>query len=309
VTAKLFFTTREAAKLLSISQSTVSRKFDRGFFTGKKNPITGKRLISRESISAIMNQYLQRGPDPLLVDLRVLLATPDKGVLSLFENILSGRKGVQVTRVEFGGDVLLQVGKEPPDLLVLDEELSDIPCGEILRSLTREGQTDLRILCLTKGGSTWEAAEGGTLETLPKDKIDQPRLTEKLGSLLGISEDLPTESEVFEHQRRWPRKNVDLPANIWVYRMRSPHRRDAGRARIKDISLRGACLSDLELEKGELPCEAFRILLEVHQAPLNDFRVHCRVVRFQSNGMLSAGVEFARISKSHQEMIEAMFQS
>ena len=57
MTLKQYYTTGEAAELLQISRSTISRKFDRGAFFGKKNPITGERMISRESISAFMNQY------------------------------------------------------------------------------------------------------------------------------------------------------------------------------------------------------------------------------------------------------------
>jgi excisionase family DNA binding protein len=55
--SKEFYTTGEAAELLNISRSTVSRKFDRSMIVGEKNPITGERRISRESLLALAKRY------------------------------------------------------------------------------------------------------------------------------------------------------------------------------------------------------------------------------------------------------------
>src|SRR4030042_3608767 len=54
---KKYYSTGEAAQLLGISRSTISRKFDLGGLSGKKNPITGDRLISRESVESLMRLY------------------------------------------------------------------------------------------------------------------------------------------------------------------------------------------------------------------------------------------------------------
>jgi len=54
---KGFYSTGEAAKLLNISRSTITRRFDQGTISGKKNPIQRERFISRESLVALMNQY------------------------------------------------------------------------------------------------------------------------------------------------------------------------------------------------------------------------------------------------------------
>ena len=56
MTLKKYITTGEVAKLLKISRSTVSRKFDDGDLQGKKNPITGERLISQTSLMEFMQK-------------------------------------------------------------------------------------------------------------------------------------------------------------------------------------------------------------------------------------------------------------
>jgi excisionase family DNA binding protein len=52
-----YISTREAAKMLGISLSTVVRYFDRGILTGEKNPITNRRYVSRETVVSLMEKY------------------------------------------------------------------------------------------------------------------------------------------------------------------------------------------------------------------------------------------------------------
>jgi excisionase family DNA binding protein len=70
---KRYYTTGEAADLLNISRSTISRKFDRGVLFGKKNPITGERMISRESIATLMQQFNLPGEALVIEKKRILL--------------------------------------------------------------------------------------------------------------------------------------------------------------------------------------------------------------------------------------------
>jgi hypothetical protein len=132
---KKFYTTGEAAELLNISRSTISRKFDRGVLFGKKNPITGERMISRESIAAMMKQFHLPGEALALVRKRILVGTEEDRLWSMLQKIFAEDERIHLERVSYGGDVLVSCSKERPDLLIIDEELSDIPCAEVIRSL------------------------------------------------------------------------------------------------------------------------------------------------------------------------------
>ncbi len=99
---------------------------------------------------------------------------------------------------------------------------------------------------------------------------------------------------------------MHLPLKIGVYSLRTPYRRQSGVAVMENISLGGAYLSEIQLENGVLPCEPFRLLLSSDQEPLKDWRAHSKVVRLQSNGGLSAGVQFTRVPKASLKMIEAL---
>jgi hypothetical protein len=307
--SKKFYTTGESAELLNISRSTISRKFDRGVFLGKKNPITGERMISRDSIAAFMKQY-NLAPESLEIEKKkVLLGTPDEHLLALVQKVLMEDDRISVERVEFGGDVLVECSKDHPALLIVDEEITDIPCAEVIRSLRRreEPQT-LKIICMTKSRNVRRSTEWGADEGVAKEGIDREDFRQKLYGWLDLEETHEERVQTFEHQRRWPRAGVRVPAKVGIYRMRAPHRRDLGEATMENISCGGAYLSGIQLEGGVIPCEPFRMFLEVDQEPLKSFRTHCKIVRLQSNGSVAAGVQFTRLSRANLQSIQTLAQ-
>ena len=307
MTSKEFLTTGEAAKLVNISRSTISRNFDKGIFQGKKNPITGERLISRESLINFMKQY-NLPVDSLAVEKkRILVGSPDDQLFSLFQRTLSEDNRIELERVIFGGDVLISCSKVRPDLLVLDEELPDISSMEIIRSLRRMGdQQALKIIGAGKVRSVRRCLDWGADEVLGKETLNREELAKTIYTFLDLLQEVPEEVRHFGHQRRWPRMALQLPLKIGVYSVRTPYRRDTGLAKMENISLGGTFLSELSLEGGTIPCEPFRILLEADQEPLKGWKAHGKVVRLQSNSTVSAGIQFTRLPKASLKMIEAL---
>jgi len=307
---KEFYTTGEAARLLNISQSTVSRMYDRGILFGKLNPITGKRTISQESITTLMKQYNQSVDGLTVPKKRVLLGTPDQKLVSSTKKMFDGDDRVRIEHFEFGGDILIQCSMAPPDLLVLDERFPDIPCPQIIQSLRRtEEQKSLKILCCPERENVSLCDTWGADKVVTKEEMNQGTSKNDVISLLDISDEAPVVVQTFEHRRRWPRVAIDLPARVWIYRLHKAHVREGGTARVADLSLGGAHLAEIQLEKKTIPSEPFRMVLEVDQEPLKDWRVHCKVVRLESNGGLEAGLQFVRLSKTKQAMVEAIVQN
>jgi DNA-binding NarL/FixJ family response regulator len=306
MTGKKLLTTGEVSKLLNISRSTVSRKFDKGVLFGQKNQITGERLVSQESLTSFMEQYHLPVDRLAMERKKILMGLPDDKEVALIQKVFSKDERVQIERVGFGCDILVWASKEHPDLLIIDEDLPDIPATDVIKSLRRmEDVKDLTILGIAKASRTQEFRERGIDQVLGKDAVES-EISRTVYTLLGIPPEQAAEVKSFEHQRRWPRSNINLPAKIGVYRLKTPYLREAGKAVLRNISYGGTFLSNIELEKGVIPAEPFRFLLEVNQAPLTNWRVHCKVVRLQSNGEgLTAGVQFMRLTKPNRRMLEA----
>ncbi len=305
--SKEFFTTGEAAELLHISRSTISRNYDKGIFAGRKNPITGERLIGRESLTAFMEKYNLALDSLLIPKKKILLGTPDEQFLSGIQKVVSPDDRIQIERVTYGGDIIVRCSRECPDLLIVDEELPDIPCKEVIKSLRRtELQNGPKILCGVSATDSAYCLEWGADEALTKNPIEESILAKKIYFLLEIPPDQPQETKTYEHQRRWPRIALKLPTRIGLYCVGVPYLRDSGKATMDNISRGGAYLSEIQLEKKILPGKPFRILLEIDQPPLEKWRAHCKVVRLQSNGSLSVGLQFVRLSKMNRKLLEGI---
>ena len=309
MTIKNFLTTGEAAAVLNISRSTISRKFDRGVFQGKKNPITGERMVGRESLEAFAKQFNLQLNALAMARKKILVGTPEEEFFSSLQKLFADDERIQMERVAFGGDVLIGSSKEHPDLLILDEDLPDIACAEVIRSLRRmEDLKEVKILCFTKSRNAKRCVEWGADEGFTKGAFDEEAFRQCLYTFLDVSKESAETERTFEHQRRWPRINVSLPAKLSVYPVSTPYRRDPGEATVENVSMGGMFLSGIKLEKGVLPGEAFRFLLEVDHPPLKNWRAHCKVVRLQADESLGAGVQFVRLSKANRKLIGDMYK-
>ncbi len=307
---KEFFSTGEVAEILNISRDTVIRKFDKGILTGKQNPLTGKRYISRESLEAFMKQYELPLDGLALEKKKVLIVTADRGLISHLQETFSTDKRIMLKTAEFGCDALIMCARESPDALIIDENLPDIPSAEVIKSLRRsEEHKVLKIICLSDTDNKI-LLECGADECLEKDKIERLReesLAVKAYSLLDLAEKRPAVAQAFGHERRWPRKEIDLPASINFYPLKGPRQHNPGVARVKNISQGGAFVSRIHLERGIIPGEAFRAFLKIDHQPLSHWMARSKVVRLQANGFLEAGVQFVKISKQNLEKITEIF--
>ena len=305
---KEYYSTGEAAQLLGISRSTISRKFDLGALSGKKNPITGDRLISRESIEALMKLY-NVSPEGLTPGKkRILVSTPDNGLFFLISRIFAQVPYLCIEKLSLETSVLNECIEKRPNLLVIDGMSPEQPWPEIIHSLREiEELKNLRILCLVDQQEVDHCLTWGVDDVWPRDLIGEHDLKDRLFSFLNIPKEIAGSDESFEHHRRWPRKAVRLPARIWVYPLRARSLRDPGQATVENISGGGAFLSKLQLKSGVIPCEPFRVYLKIDQPPLKSWRAHAKVVRLLSNEeSLAAGIQFVRLSKTTLRMIEAL---
>lgn len=303
---KNFFSTKEVADLLDISIATVMRKFDKGIFWGKKNPITHERAISRDSLISFMETYNIPLPPALLGKKRIMLGGILDSDLPIFLKEFPREEGFGLETFTNGADILIHCSQKTPNLLILNQELPDIPSRTVIDSLRRRKECEgLKIICLAEKERFSEVLSWGADEVLEKETFHPEGLKKKICTLLGISEEIPKSITNFAHQRRWPRVNLHVPAEIRACRAKTPvSRGERGKAELVNISPGGAYLSDIQMEKKELPGEPFKILLEVDQPLLQNFRAHCRVMRLQSNGTLAAGVEFIKLSKANRKKIE-----
>lgn len=313
--AKKYLTTGQAARLLALSRSTVTRMFDEGALSGKRHPITGKRLVSLESIKPIMEQYNLTADMPDREKRIVLVCTADGRLSSLVCELSLLDDRIQVERVGYGADALVLTSKLHPSLLLIEDVLADIPCAEIIKSLRRTGehrrtgeQERMVIICLTRPENRARCLESGANECIGMDSIPEADLAAKLAQHLDLPEKPSPEANGFQHERRSARILVNLPAAVELYTVRSPSKRSHGQAVVENVGMGGAFLSGIRLENAFIPAEPFEILVRVNQAPLTDWQAYTRVIRLHTNESLGAAVAFVKISKKNLKKIHALLK-
>jgi len=306
--SKDFLSTGDASKLLGISRATVSRMFDKGILHGRKNPITGKRNISRYSVIDFMKRYNISQANILIEKRKILLVTSDEALLSLVHKTFADDERIKIGKATFGCDALILSSKKAPDLLLIDEELPDISGVEVVKSLKRiEELKNIKILCFLKSEKTDNLLKMGADECIMKDALDKIELTRRVNSLLNIPESRLTTYPVSDHEKRkCPRITINIPANFKVYHVNEPDPHKPGNSIIENISLGGAYLSQIQLAKGIIPGDDFRFLLEVNQPPMENWKVESKVLRLHFNGSTTAGVQFVNISKDNENKILEM---
>jgi two-component system chemotaxis response regulator CheY len=310
VSKKQFFTTGEVAELLQISKSTVSRKFDRGIFLGRKNSITNERSITRASLEDFMRRYgmsldaLEENPKNLL------LLSDDTALQRAVQNAVADDESIELKHARFGSDTIYSCSKLAPDLLILDEKISDMPCSELAKALRRMPElSNLKILCYSRKRKQRDCAQKRCeVDGHLSDNVgSESYLKQQINVILGSPEEVSLPPATFQPDRRqWPRHKIGFPLEIEVYCTDTPRLRNHGTAVLEDISHGGARVANIQLRGGSIPWTPFHFLLKAHQVPLENWRADCRVIRLRSNGSLTAGLQFHKITKPNLKKIELL---
>ncbi len=106
----------------------------------------------------------------------------------------------------------------------------------------------------------------------------------------------------YAHRRRFPRKDISLGAEIYVYH-KDGSLYDQGVATIRDISLGGARISDLTLPTGALPVTPFTVGLRPMERPVDDIELQGQIVRLHINGASIFGVQFGKLEGSIEKKL------
>lgn len=297
-------TTGEAADLLQISRSTVSRRFDKGELRGEVNRITGERMIRRDSVLELMRE---RG---LAVDAaqaldsphhHIVVATSDQALVDRLQRIASDAAELSISNTTFGSDALIACASLSPDLLILGDDLADISCAAVVSALGRQiVEHRPSILCCCAD----PALDNEDIEVI-KDvsRLSDSTLYKRICRILGLAEHSAEEERPRRAERRWPRHSISVPAKVGFYRNHAPRKHFWGKGLIQNISHGGAYLSGIELESDTMPATPFRMVIQSDKPPLKNWQAHCQILRLSSNGDLSAGVRFLKLSKPNQQKI------
>ncbi|MFC1525040.1 hypothetical protein ACFL5I_01485 [Planctomycetota bacterium] len=104
-------------------------------------------------------------------------------------------------------------------------------------------------------------------------------------------------------KRSYPRKTLNSRARVAVF-SQALNLLEGGHALVRDISLSGVWISDLDLPSQSLPTAPFEVALIVEEGPLKGLQTSCSVARFSSNGKLSWGMRFEKLPEKYRFILK-----
>jgi hypothetical protein len=256
-------------------------------------------MVTRESIGKLMAGSAA-ARTAAKAGWEVLLVSSDAVLTRRIRRETAGLRGLRISSTPHGADALIRCARSLPDIVVFVDDLRDMSCGSAIAALRREFDSDrLPILCSSDNA---ELSRHG-IELIGKTgaagcRMVLTRIREMIGHTgngSGVSANAS--------RRRWIRREVSVPARIGIYPNRHPLRRRWGSAVLANVSRGGAFLNGITMDEGLIPSEPFRALVEVDSDPLPQWSATCQVLRLGSNGSVSAGMRFIRLSAENREKI------
>ena len=186
-TIKTFCTTREAAMLLGVSVGTVQLWVESGLLKAWKTT-GGHRRVMRDSVSALLQNkpevmarqaLVREYPVPMapialaMRRLSVLVVEEDPALIHVYDTAIKKWPWTpDLTIAANGMTALLKMGRQSPDLLITELNMSQLDGFEMLRAIRSTSWLDTTAIVVVSGLDAVQiAARGGLppgIEVLPK---------------------------------------------------------------------------------------------------------------------------------------------
>lgn len=163
-----FISTAQAARQLGLSLGAVQQMVESGTLAGWKTA-GGHRRIRQDSVDALLARA--RSPSTPMRGsgdrLRVMVVEDDRLLQNIYrETFLTWSLPIDLHVMEHGLDALVEVGREPPDLLIADLRIPGIDGFEMIHRLRENAlSSDVAIVVVSALSAKEIAAAGG----LPPD--------------------------------------------------------------------------------------------------------------------------------------------
>ena len=300
-----FFTTGETAKFLSISRSTVTRKFDEKILSGKKNPITGEREISQKSIEMFAKKYSIELPFCSTKKTLVNLVTTDSGLKKLFQSFIDNFQDITYKEYGNGCDLIISMTIYPPDIVIVDNSLPDISETNLIKAIQRS--ITVKNTCIIGCYNTYEEAGEVKLlvdELLIKKDLNLSELKNIIMSKMKNADMGKTIHNNFDHNRMWRRSDVSFNTKIIESpNIESAYDYNSIEAKIINISLGGLYISKINYPHHLIRHGNANMFVTIDSYPLNNWEAFLKIVRFESNGEFGVGMKFMNINDNCEKKI------
>lgn len=144
------FTTFEVAKACGVFHTTVINWVNKGKLKARVTP-GGHRRIQMPDLIDFMKQFDMPIPEDLTLKAKkILIVEDDPAVQRMLKRALQSLPGVEILTCVGGLEALMAIGKDAPDLLILDIRIPQVNGIEVCKVLKSSEQTKpIKIIAIT----------------------------------------------------------------------------------------------------------------------------------------------------------------
>ena len=183
---KTVFTTHEVSKLLQVNPRSVINWIEQDLLSSYRTP-GGHRRIRRDDLLAFLRKHQIPIPPALVEEkFRVLIVEDEDDIVKILKTFYERQKLYEVSSASDGITALIEVGRQRPDLMVLDILIPGVDGLEVCRRI-KEDSTNRTTIIAVSGQPELESKvlQAGADCFLSKP-LDMDRLRDESRRLLRI---------------------------------------------------------------------------------------------------------------------------
>ncbi len=183
---KIVFTTHEVSKLLQVNPRSVINWIEQDLLTSYRTP-GGHRRIRREDLLAFLRRHQIPVPPALTEEkFKVLIVEDEDEIVKILKSFFDRQGVYEVTAASDGISALIEIGRNHPDLLILDILIPGVDGLEVCRRIKEDRKNRTAIIAVSGQPEVEQRILQAGADCFMAKPMDLDRLLEESKRLLRI---------------------------------------------------------------------------------------------------------------------------
>jgi CheY-like chemotaxis protein len=183
---KSIYTTHDLSRLLHVNPRSVINWIEQDLLQSFRTP-GGHRRVRHEDLLSFLRKHKIPMPAALSSgSFSVLIVENDEDISRTIQNFLSGQNGYKVSTANDGISALLAVGRERPDVMILDLQIPGVDGLEVCRQIKADLKSPTAVIAISEqADNSSKAVQAGADAFLTKP-VEMEALLGQIKKLLQV---------------------------------------------------------------------------------------------------------------------------
>lgn len=183
---KSIYTTHDLSRLLHVNPRSVINWIEQDLLQSFRTP-GGHRRVRHEDLIAFLRKHKIPMPASLMSGtFNVLVVESEDGVANMIQAGLSGQNSYNVSNAKDGINALIAVGRNRPDLIILDLGISGVNGLEICRQIKADPSNHTAVLAISGESTLADSARAAGADAFLAKPMESDVLLAQMHKLLQV---------------------------------------------------------------------------------------------------------------------------